>query len=75
MYNGIIVNLQILMCLSMYNYIYEDTRMYEIYASICVNCLISINQCLFSIQTDNNNIHTFVNLNTERAGTKVILLI
>ena len=30
---------------------------------------------LFSIQTNNNNIHTFVNINTERAGNKVILLI
>ena len=32
----------------------------------CVNQ--SINQCLFSIQTNNNIIHTFVNMNTERAG-------
>ena len=30
----------------------------------------SINQCLLSIQTNNNNIHTFVNMNTERAGKK-----
>ena len=35
----------------------------------------SINQCLFSIQTNNDNIHTFVNMNTERAGKKVLLLI
>ena len=36
----------------------------------------SINQGLFSIQTNNNNnIHTFVYMNTERAGNKVKLLI
>ena len=36
----------------------------------------SINQGLFSIQTNNsNNIHTFVYMNTERAGNEVILLI
>ena len=35
----------------------------------------SINQCLFSIQTNNNTIHTFINMNTERAGREVILLI
>ena len=34
----------------------------------------SINQGLFSIQTNNNNnIHTFANMNTERAGNEVIL--
>ena len=37
---------------------------------------ISINQGSFSIQTNNsNNIHTFVYMNTERAGNEVILLI
>ena len=37
---------------------------------------ISINQGLFSIQeNNNNNIHTFVNMNTERVGNEVILLI
>ena len=35
----------------------------------------SINQCLFSIQANNDNIHTFLNMNTERAGKEVILLI
>ena len=36
----------------------------------------SIDQGLFSIQTNNNsNINTFVNMNTERAGNEVILLI
>ena len=36
----------------------------------------SINQSLFSIQTsNNNNIHTFVNMNTERAGNEVMLFI
>ena len=36
----------------------------------------SINQGLFSIQTNNdNNIHTFINMNTEREGNEVILLI
>ena len=35
----------------------------------------SINQGLFSIQTNNNNnIHTFVYMNTERAGNEVKLL-
>ena len=35
-----------------------------------------INQGLFSIQTNNNNnIHTFVYMNTERAGNEVKLLI
>ena len=38
---------------------------------------LSINQSLFSIQTNNNNniIHTFVNMDTERAGNELILLI
>ena len=37
---------------------------------------LSINQGLFSIQTNNNNnIHTFVYMNTERAGNEVKLLI
>ena len=35
----------------------------------------SINQGLFSIQTNNNNIYTFVYMNTERAGNEVKLLI
>ena len=36
----------------------------------------SINQGLFSIQTNNNNnIHTFVYMNTERAGNEVKLLV
>ena len=36
----------------------------------------SINKGLFSIQTNNNNnIHTFVYMNTERAGNEVKLLI
>ena len=36
----------------------------------------SINQGLLSIQTNNNNnIHTFVYMNTERAGNEVKLLI
>ena len=36
----------------------------------------SINQGIFSIQTNNNNnIHTFVYMNTERAGNEVKLLI
>ena len=36
---------------------------------------LSINQGLFSIQTNNNNnIHTFVIMNTERAGNEVMLL-
>ena len=36
----------------------------------------SINQGLFCIQTNNNNnIHTFVSMNTERAGNEVLLLI
>ena len=30
----------------------------------------SINQCLLSIQTNNNNIHTFINMNTERQEKK-----
>ena len=30
---------------------------------------------LFNIQTNNNNIHAFINMNTERAGNEVILLI
>ena len=34
----------------------------------------SINQFLFSIQTNNDNIQTFANMNTERAGKEVILL-
>ena len=33
-----------------------------------------VSQCLFSIQT-NNNIHTFLNMNTKWAGKEVILLI
>ena len=37
--------------------------------------LISINQGLFCIKTNNNNnIHTFAYMNTERAGNEVILL-
>ena len=37
---------------------------------------LTINQGLFSIQTNNNNnIHTFVYMNTERAGNEVKLLI
>ena len=37
---------------------------------------ISINQSLFSIQTSNdNNIHTLINMNTERVGNEVMLLI
>ena len=36
---------------------------------------IQFNQGLFSIQTDsNNNIQSFINMNTERAGNEVILL-
>ena len=40
-------------------------------------CFQSINQDLFSFQTNNNNnnIHTFVYMNTERAGNEVTLLI
>ena len=34
---------------------------------------IKSNQCLFCIQTNNYDIHTFVNKNTERAGKEVIL--
>ena len=34
----------------------------------------SINQSLFSIQANNNNnIHTFINMNTERAGNEVMI--
>ena len=40
-----------------------------------LNICLSINQGLFSIQTNNNNIHAFVDINTERAGKEVILLI
>ena len=35
---------------------------------------LSINQCLFSIQTNNDNIHTFVKMNNERAGKEVLFL-
>ena len=38
--------------------------------------MYNINQSLFSIQTNNNNnIHAFINMNTEKAGNEVILLI
>ena len=37
--------------------------------------MYNINQSLFSIQTNNNyNIHTLIDMNTERAGNEVILL-
>ena len=32
------------------------------------NNLIIVNQSMFIQHTNNNNIHTFVNMNTERAG-------
>ena len=55
----------------MYMHIYACTYAYA-YIYVCQ----SINQGLFSIQTNNNNnIHTFVNMNTERIGNEVILLI
>ena len=47
-----------------------------IWLACIVNSIKSINQSLFSIQTNsNNNIHTFINMNTERAENEVILLI
>ena len=52
-------------------------------ASVVQNSALSVllllitksNQCLFSIQTNNNNIHAFVSINTERAGKEIISLI
>ena len=37
-------------------------------------CMINQSINLFSIQANNNNIHTFVIMNTERAGKEVLLL-
>ena len=49
---------------------------FSLLAEIHTMLFKSINQILFSFQTNNNNnIHTFINMNTERAGNEVILLI
>ena len=54
----------------------KGVQCYEIFLGIALkNHAFSINQSLFSIQANNNNnIHTFANINTERAGNEVILL-
>ena len=61
----------------MTNYLFSKTcacRQSAIFQHLCTQ--LSINQSLFSIQTNNDdNIHTFINMNTERAGNEVILLI
>ena len=57
----------------------EGTRLLELHSSFySFLCMFnqSINEGLFSIQTNNNNNnHTFVYMNTERAGNEVKLLI
>ena len=50
----------------------KGVQCYELFGGIALkNHTFSF----FFIETHNNNIHTFVNMNTERAGKEVILLI